>query len=285
MNVLTIARLTVKEASRRRLLFALLVLTLIVIALTGWGFQKITTVTDPRGNPISTAEIKTFTSQLLIMVMFMFSGVLALSSVFVAAPSISGELESGTALAIVARPLRRLEVVLGKWLGFAFLIAVYTVGSTTLELLVVRWATGYLPPHPVQMDAYLIAEGLVLMSLALLFSTRFSGMTGGIIALVMFFMAWMGGITGGIGAALGNDTITHIGTASRLLLPTDGLWRGAIYALEPASILALASAGRQVAANPFFASTPPAALYLAWVAGWVAVAVGGTIWSFNRREV
>ncbi len=41
--VLVIARLTVQEASRRKLLLALVILTLIVVGISAWGFYKITT--------------------------------------------------------------------------------------------------------------------------------------------------------------------------------------------------------------------------------------------------
>jgi ABC-type transport system involved in multi-copper enzyme maturation permease subunit len=117
MAALTIARLTIREASRRRLLLALAVLTVIVIGLTGWGFQHLTTLTMADGTPIPASELRLATSQVLVLVEFMFSGVLALSAVVVASPSISSEVESGVALSILARPVSRYQVVVGKWLG------------------------------------------------------------------------------------------------------------------------------------------------------------------------
>ena len=107
--ILVIARLTIQEASRRRLLLALVVLTLIVVGFSAWGFQKITTVTRSNGQPPSQEEIILITSQLLIVVTFMFSGVLALSAAVVAGPLISSEVESGLLLSILARPVRRSE--------------------------------------------------------------------------------------------------------------------------------------------------------------------------------
>ena len=118
---LVVARLLIGEAARRRLLLALLLLTLVVIALTVWGFSRINELT-PSGQPISEAQRRTIASQLLILVMFMFSWVISLASVFVAAPAISGELESGIAAAVLARPISRLEYVVGKWLGLLALI-------------------------------------------------------------------------------------------------------------------------------------------------------------------
>jgi ABC-type transport system involved in multi-copper enzyme maturation permease subunit len=283
MRALVIARLVIREGARRRLLLALLILTLIVIALTGWGFSRIPTVTQ-RGAPLPETQVKLIASQLLILTMFMFSFVLAMAAVFVAAPQISGETESGTALAILSRPIGRTEYVLGKWLGLATLVAIYAGGAAAIELGVVNAVVGYIPPEPVAFIAFAIAEGLVIMTLALLLSTRLSGMVGGVIALVLFGIAWIGGIVGGIGAAFDNATITHVGTATKLILPTDGLWRGAVYALEPQLLTAASPAGPAAAANPFFASTPAPLSFELYVVGWVALVLGLAVFSFRARE-
>ncbi len=286
MAMLTIARLTLVEAARRRLLLALGLLTLVVVVLTAWGFQRLTTLTDRNGEPLSPAEIQLIASQLLILVAFMFSGVLALGSVFVAAPSIAADVESGIALAILPRPLRRADVVLGKWLGLTALIVVYAVAAGTFELVAIRLAVGYSPPNPLEAVAYVTAESIVLMTLALLLSTRFAPMTGGVVALITFFMAWLGGVAGGIGVAFNNATIAAVGTVSRLLLPTDGLWRGAVFNLEPEAVLAIArAAGPRIAGSPFFALAPPTAAYLAWVGLWLAGLLAIGVWSFARREL
>lgn len=285
--VVTIAGLTLREAARRRLLLALAVLTIAVAALTGWGFSRLPTISVGRPpHPIAPVEARLAASQLLILVMFMFSGALALSAVFVAAPAVAGEVESGVALSILARPLRRRDIVLGKWLGLATLLTTYTVAACGLEFLVVRLAMGYTPPHPELVVLFLIAEGLTLLTLALLLSTRLPGMTGGIIAAVLFFAMWMLGVVGGLGEAYQNDTVTHIGTLSKLLLPSDGLWRGAIYGLEPASVISgVDAAGARAGANPFYASALPPTPYLVWCAAWLVAMLGLAMYSFSRRAL
>src|SRR6266581_7339412 len=179
--MLVIARLTVQEASRRRLLLALLILTLIVVGFSAWGFNKITTLSRSNGTPLPPDQVALLTSQLLIVVTFMYSGVLALSAAVVAGPLISSEVESGLLLSVLARPVRRSEVVIGKWLGLAVLVAIYAGGSGFLEMAAVDWATGYVPPHPIELTLFVGTEGLVLLSLGLLLSTRLSGITGGVI--------------------------------------------------------------------------------------------------------
>jgi ABC-type transport system involved in multi-copper enzyme maturation permease subunit len=289
LAIWTIMRLTVRETARRKLLLALQGLTAVVIAVTLFGVYKLKTINDPTGVPLTPLELKTVVSQILILIMFMFSFVLALSAVFVAAPQISGDVESGISLAILTRPLSRADVVLGKWLGLFALVSAYIAGAVAIELVGVKLITDYVPPSPVLLIAYLVGETVTLMTLALLISTRLSGMTGGVIALGAYGISWLGGIAGAVGEAFQNSTVTHIGTATQLLLPTDGLWRGAVYSMEPAAIITVAraagGAGRAASANPFFQTTGPPIPYIAWAGVWLVVMLGLTIYSFHRREI
>jgi ABC-type transport system involved in multi-copper enzyme maturation permease subunit len=284
-SVLVVARQVINEAARRRLLLALLLLTVVVIALTVWGVSRIDDLRSG-GQPLSEAQKRTIVSQLLILVMFMFSWVLSLAAVFVAAPSISGELESGVALAILARPISRAEYVLGKWLGLVALVIAYGVFAAVIEIVAVRVVSGYQPPHPVEFLGFVLGEGIVILTFAVMLSTRLAGMVGGVIAAILFGIAWMGGIVGGLGAAFNNATITNVGTLTKLILPTDGLWRGGVWSLEPSIVIAAQSQlGPASAANPFFAAEPPPAAYVIWAIAWIAAMLALAIWSFRSREV
>ena len=285
MNVLAIASITVREVVRRRLVVALLVLTVAAIAFTGWGFSRLPGIHNRDGSLISAADVIVVSSQLLIFVFFMFSAVLGLGAVMVSAQSVSAEIESGQALAVLARPVRRADVIVGKWCGLAVLVVAYAVAASAIELAVVDWATGYVPPHPVAAAAFVAGEGLVLLSLTLLFSVRLSGMTAGVVALMLFFITWIAGVAGAVGTALNNAPIEATGTISRLLLPSDGLWRGAVFNLEPETLVAVASGSREAAANPFTSLSAPAGAYLGWTAAWVVAMVALTILTFRHREI
>lgn len=283
MLIVTIARLTLHEMLRRRLFLVLLGLTILVIAFTTWGFSQITTV---GGRPMTRVEQVAVVSQLLILVGFMFSFTLAFSAVFAGAPSLSGDVESGVALSILARPISRAEYVIGKWLGVVATILIYAIPTTAAQIFMVNLVVGYVPPHPVEFVLFLSLEAVVILTLALALSTRLAGMVGGVVALILWGVAWIGGIVGGVGAALSNDTAMHVGTATRLILPTDGMWRGGVWALEPATVIAATrAAGAAVSSNPFFAADPPEPLYVMWTIAWIALLLGIAVWSFGRREV
>lgn len=285
--LLTFARLTVWEISRRRLLIALAVLTLILIVATSWGFSKLNDPGINGGRPLGQAEVRVLASQLLILVAFLFSGVLALSAAFVGAPSLSGDVETNLALALLARPVRRADFVLGKWLGMAVLVVVYAAGTGLLAVLGVWIATRYVPPNVAGLIVSVAGEGLVVLTLSLLLSTRVPGMTGGIVALVLWFMAWIGGIAGGIGQALENGALITAGVVMGLIFPTDALWRSAVYSMEPvAVVVGLQEAGRAtLAANPFAATEPIPLGMLVWSIVWVLAALVLAVVSFRSREI
>ena len=286
MLALTIARLQLQELLRRRLFLVLLLLTDVVISLTTWGFSRIPSLGDSRGRPMTAVEIAAIASQFLILVMFMFSFVLAFSAVFAASPAISAEVESGITLAMLARPITRLEYVVGKWLGLIATVLIYAIPAATVQMVLVQIVVGYSAPHPIEFLAFVIGEAIVLVTLSLLLSTRFAGMVGGVSGLILWGLAWMGGIVGGIGLVFENTTLTHVGTASKLILPTDGLWRGAVWSLEPASLIAASrAAGAAAAANPFFAADPPPPAYVVWCVIWITGMLSLAVWSFMRKEL
>src|SRR5579871_4716936 len=122
--------MTIREAVRRRLLAAVGILTLVIVALTGWSLHKIIT---PNSVAMSHTAVMGIEALLVLLLAYMFSVVGALGGAFLAAPSVAADVETGLALAILPRPLRRAEFVLGKWLGLALLLAAYVVVTGGLE--------------------------------------------------------------------------------------------------------------------------------------------------------
>ena len=146
-RIWAIARLSIQEAVRRRVLYVLL-LFLIPFLFAGWY--------------LSTAE----EAQLRILVSFTNTvmGWLLLPMVlFVAAMSIPKDLESRTIQTVVTKPVRRLELIVGRVLGFmvvfTFVIAImggislaYIYSQVTDKVLEDQWTARVpvyaSPPQP-----------------------------------------------------------------------------------------------------------------------------------------
>lgn len=282
MIALTIAGLTLREALRRRVVWALLILTVVLLGLSAWGFSKLIGLNTDLGT-MTSGEARLVASLLINLIMFGFSLIAAIGTAFLAGPTLAGEVESGQALAVLARPVRRSAVLFGKWLGLITFGCGYVVLAGLAQLLVVRVVVGYWPPDPVAGLALLAAETITLLTLALLLSSVVSTMASGIIAVGLFGATWVAGVVGGVGHALGNAGVERVGTVSRILLPTDGLWHGAMNAFQDPS--ALLQMGNNQGGFPFLSESALTPAYLAWAAVWIAVIWGLTALSFQRRDV
>jgi ABC-type transport system involved in multi-copper enzyme maturation permease subunit len=284
MAALTIARLTITETIRRRIAWVLLGLTVVSVVLTTWGMERLVSLAKADG--VEALQLYVVVSQLLILISFMFSFVLAMTAAFLGAPAIATDLESGVAQSMLARPIRRADLVVGRWLGLTVVIAAYAALSGLLEIVAIGFVSGYYAPQPAQAVAYLAAQAVVLMTLALLLSTRLPAIAAGAICVVLFGLGWMAGVFAVIGRFFDAAPLVAAAEAGRWLLPSDGLWRGTIYGLEPPLFVFIALGRNSPAgANPFSAAGPPTPEFVAWSVVWVAIVLGLAVFSLSRRDL
>jgi ABC-type transport system involved in multi-copper enzyme maturation permease subunit len=277
---LTIASLTVREAVRRRLVLALAAITVALVSLSAWGFYRLS-----HGTAMTSGEIRVALPTVFILFMFMFSFIVALSASAVASSAVSAEIDSGVLQAIVTRPVRRGQVLLGKWLGLAGLLAAYTAIVCGLEAAVVDRISGYFAPDPVAAAAFLFAEGAALLTLVLLLSTRLSALAAGVIGVALFGITWLAGVVGSLGTVFHINAMRTAGHVAQYLLPTDGLWHAAIYYLEPPDYVVRQLADGNGGGDPFFTAVAPSWQYLAWAGIWLILILLAGLTSFERREL
>lgn len=281
--MLTITKLTIGEAARRRVLWVLVALAVVAVGLTAWGVSALVAGARERG--VTDLDIKLAVSQILIFIAFMFGFVLVMTAAFFGAPAIATELESGIAQAMLARPLRRSSYLLGRWLGLAIVIIVYAAAAGFLAIGAVGFVSGYVPPDPLLPVAYLAGQALLLLTLTVFLSTRLPPIAGGAIAVVAYGLAWMAGVLGKIGLAIGTTALVSVSDAIRYLLPTDALWQGVVYGLEPAFVINAVGDEFVARSSPFFASEPPSITIVAWAGIWVVLLLALAVSQLRRREL
>ena len=280
-SILIIARLTLREALRRRLLWALAGLTAVIVVVTWWGFGRIADVSPVTG-PLQTLGV----SQVTVMLAFMFSFVLAMTAVFAGSPAIGPDIENGLLLAVLARPIRRSEVMLGRWLGLAIVLVAYALIAGYLELGAVVVATGYTPSDPLTAPLYLAGEALILLTLAVVLSTRIASVAGGAMAVVAFGLAWMAGVAGGIGQAFDSDVLRDAGIVAQLILPSDVMWRGSAGGLSPSEqVLSAGGVNSYLYRFSPFSGAAPSPEWAAWCVVWVVGMLALGILLLRRREL
>lgn len=281
--MISIAWLTIGETVRKKILWVLIALACIAVILTAWGVTLVMNAARDAGT--SDLQIKLGVSQVLIFIAFQFGFVLAMTAAFLGSPAISADLESGVAQAMLARPLRRSSYVVGRWLGLSVVVGVYAALSGLLAIAAVAIVSGYTPPNILLPVAYLAGQALIILTLTIVLSTRLPSIAGGAVAVVAYGIAWLAGVLGHIGVALGTNGLVGVSDFTRILLPTDALWQGVVFGLEPSVVIDTIGSQQVAQGNPFFALSGPPAAYVLWAVAWIVLALILASVLLRRREL
>jgi ABC-type transport system involved in multi-copper enzyme maturation permease subunit len=282
MSIWIIASLTFRETVRRRALLGAILLTLGFLALFGVG--SFYAFRDIFSNPRLTGEMQTLAiGEILLAGLFGVANIGALLAIFVAAGTIATEVEEGTLHAIVPRPLRRWEIVLGKWLGFALMVAIYVAITGLAASLIIYYVAGYISPLLIQGLALLSLKALLLLSVSILLSTRLPALTTGIVAFILYAVANVGGMVEQFGYLVRNSTLVEIGVITSLIMPSDALWKMAAAAFQPPIGDSILATLRGV--GPFSVLNPPSVWMGAYAVAYLVVALLGALLIFERRDL
>jgi ABC-type transport system involved in multi-copper enzyme maturation permease subunit len=271
-----ITGLTYREAVRRRIALAGILLGVAFLLLYSIGFHFIRIELSREGTPeLARREFTDF---------FMLAGLYAVNflsvamSALVAADSLSGEIGSGAIQSIATKPLRRAEIVLGKWLGYAVLIALYLLMMAGGVVLSVWLQSGSSPRNALPGISLMLFESLLIMSISLACSSRISTLATGGVVFGMFGLAFVGGWVEQIGTLLQNQTAFNVGIISSLLVPTEALWKRAAYIMSSPLV-------RRTGATPFSYSSMPSDLMLVYAAIYLLIAVTIAVYSLSKRDL
>jgi len=292
LNTLRIARLTFREAVRRKALYGAIALTIVFLVLYGWGVDAAVReiVNDDRSGGIQrqAAQVGIDTTilavgQLFVAGLFAVSNIAALLAIFMASGTIAQEVDQGTLHAIVSKPVARWQVVLGKWLGGAAMLAVYVAVTALATAAIVYWRSGYWPDRLSQGILLLIAKVALLHAVTLLGSVLMPAITAGIVMFIAYSVTNVTGLLEQVGRGLGSEAMVRIGIYGSLVLPADALWRMAAYTVQPPNpLLAL---GIRTMIGPFMVLSPPSIWMGIYAMGFMAAALGAAVWRFSRRDL
>ena len=295
MSVLVVARWTVLEARRRRLVLAGVVLSVAFVALFAVGFALLYASQERAGaDPGALGgaleareELLAMSTILVVLGLYGVQFLAALLGLFLGVASVSPEIDSGALHAVLARPLSRLQYLLGRFLALAGLLITYVVVMSAALLLVARAVAGYQSGDATRAIALMVLEVLVLLAVSLLGSTVLPTLANGVVMLALFGLAWLGGIIGFISTIPpGNELMANLGTAVSLLLPADAVWRGASFHLLPPSFLALSSfANGEEVGLPFGSTAPMTGAMLAWAIAYPVACLALAVAAFRRRDL
>jgi len=277
MAIWVIARLTLREAARRKILWAALILGLAFLALYGVGVYLIQReIMQERTAANFISEMYNF---LAMAGLYVVNFLVVMMTVLTSVDTLAGEIASGTMQAVATKPLRRFEIVLGKWLGFAAMLTVYLalmaggVAALTFAL------TGYIVPGLASGLGLMLLEGITLLTVCILGGTLLSTLANGVLAFGLYGLAFIGGWIEQIGSLLRSEAAVNIGIVSSLLMPSEALWKRAAFEMQPPLLRDLG------AMTPFSASSVPNERMILYAVLYIAVALALALRQFSRRDL
>ena len=282
MATFIFARLTFTEAIRRRILSAAFVLGVAFLALYGTGFffmqEQWRSGATGFMNDVIRKQFYTF---LVMAGLYAVNFLGAIMGAILSADTLAGEIASGTVQALASKPVRRVEIVLGKWLGFAGLLGLYLLLMAGGVVAIGYGLTGFYLPNLASGVGLIYFGALLVMTVTLACSSRLSTLATGGVVFGLYGIGFIGGWVEQFGAFLQNQTAVNVGIISSLIIPSEAIWRRAAFEMTPplGQALGFASGG------PFITTSVPSPFMIAYAGLYMVVAVALTARQFGRRDL
>jgi len=280
MGTWIIAGVTFREAARKRVLWMALAAGLAFLALFGTGLYFQLRDITPRSNLFLYRQGVTA----LLMVGFYAVDMLAVvMTVLVSVDTLSGEMASGTIQAVATKPIARWELLLGKWLGFVAMVTVYVIlmvgGITALTYVLSVHRVGGVMPHHLLRGAGLIwLECVLMLSVTFRMGASLATLTNGVLVLGLHGVAFIGGWIEQAAALLHSTRALNVGIVASLIMPSEALWRRAVFEMQSPVLSALGF-------SPFSVASVPSRFMMLYACLYLLAALTLAIRRFSQRDL
>ncbi|MGE5603106.1 MAG: ABC transporter permease [Nitrososphaerales archaeon] len=279
MNVLKIAGITFMEARWRKIAWAIILLGLAFLLVFSTGFYFMWREVERFSDIASVRALEPVNFFLLAgLYGTAFLGVAL--ALLISVDTIAGEIASGTIQTLVTKPLRRWEVVAGKWLGMAVMLSLFIVLMSGALFAIVSTITHYTPRNPIPAVLLIVLEGLIVLTLSILGGTRLPALANGVVVFMLYGLAFIAGWIEQFGAMLRNDAAVNTGIVVSLLMPSEAMWKRAAYLLQPPMLSNLG-----FDATPFGAASTPSLLMVGYGVLYVIVGLLVAMRLFSTRDL
>jgi Cu-processing system permease protein len=276
MAVWIIAGMTFREAARKKILWTALIAGLGFFVVFGIGLHY-------QMADFSSASMPRFLqyqilSGMLMIGLYTVDLLAVVMTILTSVDTISGEMDSGTIQAIATKPIARWQILIGKWMGFVGMLAIYVIlmfGGTIAES---HWIAGIVPQNPVAGTLLVFLECVLALTVTFMFGTWFSTLTNGVIVLGLHGLAFLGGWLEQMSGFTDGSRLIALGIISSLAMPSEAIWRRAAFEME--SPLA-----GSLQFSPFADISVPSLVMIGYAGVYMICALAIAIYNFEHRDL
>ena len=285
-NIWTIAQLTFNEARRKRVATAALILGVAFVIVFAVGYrlivgelqEEVRLQTQPALRAVRMAQNAQVMGFFALVGLYAANFLGVMMSGLLPVDTLAGEIRSGTIQSLLVKPVRRAEVILGKWLGFWLMLMLYLtviLGGVVVSVAVIA---GVVLPNVVAGIALMLLEATLMLTLSIAGGTCLSTLTNGVTVFGLYGLAFVGGWIERIGSIFGNAAAAQIGIFTSLLMPSEALWQLAAYQMQPVLLA-------QVGFSPFSSASEPSVWMVVWAVGFIVAAFAFALRQFEMKDL
>jgi ABC-type transport system involved in multi-copper enzyme maturation permease subunit len=276
MALWIIAGMTFREAARKKILWTALIAGLGFLAVFGIGLHY--QMADFSAGSMPPFLRYQILGGMLMIGLYTVDLLAVVMTILTSVDTISGEIDSGTIHAIATKPIARWQVLVGKWMGFVGMLAIYVAlmfGGTIAEA---RWIGGVVPQNPVAGALLVFLECILALTVTFMFGTWFSTLTNGVIVLGLHGLAFLGGWLEQMSGFAEGSRLVAVGIVSSLVMPSEAVWRRAAFEME--SPLA-----GSLQFSPFADISVPSLSMIGYAGAYLLGALAIAIYHFQKRDL
>ncbi|MDP9285223.1 MAG: ABC transporter permease subunit [Actinomycetota bacterium] len=273
-----------RESLRRKMFAVVLVLTVLFLALYGYGtheaFKDTRGFTGPGQANLDSRALAGAIVFGLAMFAILFLG--AVLAVFLTLNVVRGDAEAGLLQPLVVRPIGRAQLLLARFAGAAGVCVLYVLTVYFAALGITDWTGGWTPDRLVSPGIELAAAIVVVSAVALAGSVFLAPIANGIGTLMIFGAGLLSGLLGEIGHAINSHKLQHIARIVWWVVPFDALYEDALHRL---TVDTTGFTKFVLQLGPFGGSHKAGTPLLLWTVVYLALVVAAALAAFSRRDL
>ena len=271
-----IAGMTFREAARKKILWTALIAGLGFLAVFGIGLHY--QMADFSAGSMPPFLRYQILSGMLMIGLYTVDLLAVVMTILTSVDTISGEIASGTIHAIATKPIARWQLLVGKWMGFVGMLAIYVAMMFCGTVAEAHWIGGVVPQNPIAGALLVFLECVLALTVTFMFGTWFSTITNGVIVLGLHGLAFLGGWLEQMSGFAGGSHLVAVGIVSSLVMPSEAVWRRAAFEME--SPLA-----GSLQFSPFADISVPSLTMIGYAGAYLLGALAIAIYHFQKRDL
>lgn len=275
MGVWIMASVTFQEAARKKILWMAAAAGAGFLALFGTGLHYQVLDLAPHTNPLIARQIL---SGVMMVGLYAADALAVVMAALTSVDTLSGEISSGSIQAVATKPLDRWQIIMGKWMGFAAMMAIYVIFMVGGVIAISNLIAHVFPNHLLRGLSLIGMECLLLLSVSFLCGVRLSTLTNGVLVLGLHGIAFVGGWVEQLAVLNHSPRAAMVGEIASLVMPSEALWRRAAYEMQSTLM-------RATNFSPFSSASVPSGAMIGYAAIYAVLALGLAVRSFSKRDL